>query len=156
MLEFQSTRPRGARPVAIFTLDQYVEFQSTRPRGARPPSNRVTWGVWRFNPRARVGRDATIGSLSTPFAIVSIHAPAWGATIADGQPGQILEVSIHAPAWGATRLASRPETRRDGFNPRARVGRDSSRRLESRPYASFNPRARVGRDLFGVARVAFR
>ena len=36
---------------------------------------------------------------------VSIHAPAWGATVSDGMrqyPAPI--VSIHAPAWGATPL----------------------------------------------------
>ncbi len=35
-------------------------------------------------------------------AAVSIHAPAWGATIADGTSYARLQVSIHAPAWGAT------------------------------------------------------
>jgi len=33
---FQSTRPRGARPVIIVVHVQVVWFQSTRPRGARP------------------------------------------------------------------------------------------------------------------------
>ena len=34
--------------------------------------------------------------------IVSIHAPAWGATFALGGVFLGLKVSIHAPAWGAT------------------------------------------------------
>ena len=34
--------------------------------------------------------------------MISIHAPAWGAT-AMPQPADIVrEISIHAPAWGAT------------------------------------------------------
>ena len=33
---------------------------------------------------------------------VSIHAPAWGATIPAHFLSRILAVSIHAPAWGAT------------------------------------------------------
>ena len=54
-----------------------------------------------FNPRARMGRDVAATD-SIRAAIVSIHAPAWGATqllldMEDMQP-----VSIHAPAWGAT------------------------------------------------------
>ena len=33
---------------------------------------------------------------------VSIHAPAWGATVIDAAGGIKGRVSIHAPAWGAT------------------------------------------------------
>ena len=33
---------------------------------------------------------------------VSIHAPAWGATILFISLSSLLNVSIHAPAWGAT------------------------------------------------------
>jgi len=35
-------------------------------------------------------------------SIVSIHAPAWGATKYFGILGDLGFVSIHAPAWGAT------------------------------------------------------
>src|SRR5690606_40895656 len=53
---------------------------STRPRGARPDQ------------RPHCGQEV----------IVSIHAPAWGAT-ADRCSGSLSRyVSIHAPAWGAT------------------------------------------------------
>ena len=100
---FQSTRPRGARhcpymgqyylrsrfkpraPVgraflSKMSVELSLSFQSTRPRGARPKME--------------------INSILTD--IVSIHAPAWGAT-AKVQPRYIEQlVSIHAPAWGAT------------------------------------------------------
>ncbi len=33
---------------------------------------------------------------------VSIHAPAWGATLSSPFLWRIVDVSIHAPAWGAT------------------------------------------------------
>jgi len=33
-------------------------------------------------------------------------------------------VSIHAPAWGATKILEGTLRRCSGFNPRARVGRD--------------------------------
>jgi hypothetical protein len=55
--EFQSTRPRGARPEADVRAVFTELFQSTRPCGARrprPPRSRSTTS---FNPRARVGRD---------------------------------------------------------------------------------------------------
>ena len=56
-------------------------------------------------------------------------------------------VSIHAPAWGATLTVSRQKPERTGFNPRARVGRDLLALVaHCTACGSFNPRARVGRD----------
>ena len=75
-----------------------------------------------FNPRARMGRDVGL-LVNSKLGIVSIHAPAWGATLVRFPLAQTCLVSIHAPAWGATyhyllRLTA------NGFNPRARMGRD--------------------------------
>src|ERR1700677_1818108 len=77
-----------------------------------------------FDPRSRMGSDflealrpfveqrfrSTLphgerrGRQSPPAAgvLVSIHAPAWGATVLVQQVGHVADVSIHAPAWGAT------------------------------------------------------
>ena len=77
-------------------------------------------------------------------------------------------VSIHAPAWGATCGGGLHLSPTASFNPRARVGRDKfllynsvtyPRFQSTRPrgarlefgeivdkYYCFNPRARVGRD----------
>ena len=78
---------------------------------------------------------------------VSIHAPAWGATdlgeldkfiggkFQSTRPrgarltkstisGLGSIVSIHAPAWGATNALAKIRAAKEGFNPRARVGRD--------------------------------
>ncbi len=120
-------------------------FQFTRPRGARHddidpyPDN----------------------------SLVSIHAPARGATVGLGRAAIILPVSIHAPARGATApvlalsqlnrfqstrpRGARPSRRRyvpghPGFNPRAREGRDPIPGKLNRPGSGFNPRAREGRD----------
>ncbi|SLM19118.1 conserved hypothetical protein [uncultured spirochete] len=54
-------------------------------------------------------------------------------------------VSIHAPAWGATSLYRDFCDFIKGFNPRARVGRDSIKRSCNKQFFRFNPRARVGR-----------
>ncbi len=54
-----------------------------------------------FNPRARRGRDGGYMQGSVVI-IVSIHAPAGGATAATGTGQHPGEVSIHAPAGGAT------------------------------------------------------
>ena len=142
---FQSTRPHGARHKAMNKKTQSVKFQSTRPHGARPPKRpkvysppcfnpRARMGrdptAFRqiaskpcFNPRARMGRDLTRHNKSTAI-LVSIHAPAWGATVSliditsptwfqstrphGARPvlwtnvSTRIWVSIHAPAWGAT------------------------------------------------------
>ena len=100
---FQSTRPRGARRVtAPPRLPASAKFQSTRPRGARPGQ------------RQDLVREV----------VVSIHAPAGGATCDCGQLCAIRRVSIHAPAGGATRRSRRARLRSSCFNPRARGGRD--------------------------------
>ena len=55
-------------------------------------------------------------------------------------------VSIHAPAWGAT-VGIRPSfSVVSGFNPRTRVGCDENLRIKSEDGESFNPRTRVGCD----------
>ena len=183
---------RDAHGIDVGALS--MEFQSTRPRGARPSNGEHHAQPDRsFNPRARVGRDEThrdvavaaavsihapawgatprVGSLSR-HAKVSIHAPAWGATTVeevndshgtgfnprarvgrdrghDRLPSHCQPVSIHAPAWGATACAPSRINTRHRFNPRARVGRDVPRALTVDGVARFNPRARVGRDAIG-------
>ena len=100
--------------------------------------------------------------------LVSIHAPAWGATAAQACGCKEVRVSIHAPAWGATTSkryglgipvefqSTRPRGARLTFNnwvsqvimfqsTRPRGARRCSG-LPLRPPESFNPRARVGRD----------
>jgi len=59
---FQSTRPRGARPIGGLYDMVTGQFQSTRPRGARLNSKAYEHKQWQcFNPRARVGRDQSTG-----------------------------------------------------------------------------------------------
>ena len=164
-------RARVGRDIAKFTAREYMkEFQSTRPRGARPsPINISTGAASCFNPRARVGRDRMkilrkavhglfqstrprgarplLGSALVNLRVVSIHAPAWGATsYIVPFCKKNVPVSIHAPAWGATRMLRTSARGLPSFNPRARVGRDSRSWLARRRMRCFNPRARVGRD----------
>jgi len=86
----------------------------------------VSWfpqPIKRFNPRARMGRDFEMRG-TTARHLVSIHAPAWGATIKLQNLFLLLLVSIHAPAWGATYSNCKSVVVSDRFNPRARMGRD--------------------------------
>jgi len=49
-----------------------------------------------------MGCDANYLAHKPGNCMVSIHAPAWGATSDIDLIEQLLDVSIHAPAWGAT------------------------------------------------------
>jgi len=95
-----------------------------------------------FNPRARVGRDQPAG-VCVAQGVVSIHAPAWGATkISEFLHGPWC-VSIHAPAWGATARVYPAICRYASFNPRARVGRDDTCTVAALPgilFQSTRPR----------------
>ena len=105
-LPFQSTHPRGVRPVAALYRVVCVGVSIHAP----------AWGATRFVPCSGRG------------SIVSIHAPAWSATLPLAQiVTQPLNVSIHAPAWGATPTRAPMCVTATGFNPRTRVGCDRRR-----------------------------
>ena len=55
-------------------------FQSTPPRGGRPGLMSEAGCFSCFNPRPRVGGDAQARGDHPSGLVVSIHAPAWGAT----------------------------------------------------------------------------
>ena len=93
-----------------------------------------------------MGRDIVIASPACSSSLVSIHAPAWGATLNFDGEAVTCEVSIHAPAWGATELEEVCVETGASFNPRARVGRDRLKGVVNGELVCFNPRARVGRD----------
>jgi len=69
-----------------------------------------------------------------------------GRDIARCRPRALRIVSIHAPAWGATWEHVSAVCLDVGFNPRARVGRDIRATAQAIQCRCFNPRARVGRD----------
>ena len=76
---------------------------------------------------------------------VSIHAPAWGATLSKQKIGGIMEFQSTRPR-GARPSTCSSRSARASFNPRARVGRDYCPAVSVGIIYSFNPRARVGRD----------
>ena len=115
------------RPIINPWFSQKYLYQFTRPRGARRPARAgLPDPSRRFNSRARVGRDRciiTINLHTSTFQftrprgarllttgcgriknVVSIHAPARGATMVISDQYNKLDVSIHAPARGATTL----------------------------------------------------
>jgi len=140
-------------------------FQSTPPRGGRRVGAGVGPQAGGFNPRPRVGGDRRPGIASRSL-VVSIHAPAWGATPRSQHPPTRPSfnprprvggdypftdpednepVSIHAPAWGATSRAC-VIAWADSFQSTPPRGGRLGARSGADPGASFNPRPRVGGD----------
>ena len=78
-LLFQSTHPRGVRREAAHLPLAVLQFQSTHPRGVRPPAGNSAPSLSDFNPRTHVGCDL-FHYLLLCLALISIHAPTWGAT----------------------------------------------------------------------------
>ena len=57
-----------------------MKFQSTHPHGVRLSSETRQLRSYSFNPRTRMGCDFTYHTTVCRHDLVSIHAPAWGAT----------------------------------------------------------------------------
>ena len=113
---FQSTRPRGARREFGRQGDFHLPFQSTRPRGARPDLV-----------------DARKNSIR-----VSIHAPAWGATLDDVQILAAVSEFQSTRPRGARRRQTRPHAARTMFQ-------------STRPRGARRIDARLRRALSGVS-----
>ena len=163
---FQFTLPHGERPKPWTAPAPSTAFQFTLPHGERPGVAKRSDRRPRFNSRSRMGSDirANVYALDQD---VSIHAPAWGATVAPDVTGVLAKVSIHAPAWGATwhprPVATGPSfqftlphgERHDAgvcpaslcsFNSRSRMGSDAIPAECAALRSSFNSRSRMGSD----------
>ena len=114
--------PAWGATLIVGKPNDHEMFQSTPPHGGRLSAKRRASVISCFNPRPRMGGDAGMADREC-CDIVSIHAPAWGATGETLYDDKIIEVSIHAPAWGATGLYVEEEDG-TGFNPRPRMGGD--------------------------------
>ena len=123
-MTFQSTHPRGVRPCLRKRSSLQASFQSTHPRGVRL----ATVAGFRFS------------------GIISIHAPAWGATQAAYKTsGKFCHFNPRTRV-GCDQARSKFNIRRKYFNPRTRVGCDYIRPSYDLLGRNFNPRTRVGCD----------
>jgi len=144
---FQSTRPRGARPVTPGITPPKSMFQSTRPRGARHYGRAYRTYARMFQSTRPRGARPLHPLRPTRTGLVSIHAPARGATIADSTCVAASRVSIHAPARGATGYQLRAVSRHPVSIHAPARGATFPRWKKFQNGKSFNPRARAGRDL---------
>ena len=79
-----------------------IEFQSTRPCGARLTGFRCRGGVFAVSIHAPVRGATEVGQKIRRSFAVSIHAPVRGATTEAHAGALLMHVSIHAPVRGAT------------------------------------------------------
>ena len=86
---------------------------------------------------------------------ISIHAPARGATGADGDFGPATKISIHAPARGATSFGSCYFKQYLDFNPRSREGSDSGIAMEMSYSTTFQSTLPRGERLYTIIAVSY-
>ena len=135
---------------------EMLRFQSTHPRGVRQDTSASENHLGRVSIHAPAWGATLLAQVAhCQGERVSIHAPAWGATPMDTVSIGYPFVSIHAPAWGATRRPKDRSFRGSCFNPRTRVGCDGNRCAVARPSRCFNPRTRVGCDTCAAVSVGW-
>ena len=99
---FQSTLPHGERLFPFLIASNASPFQSTLPHGERPFPALHRRFKCQFQSTLPHGERRIAAVLSSPPLIISIHAPARGATLHFGRCPSVHTISIHAPARGAT------------------------------------------------------
>ena len=78
-----------------------------------------------------------------------------GGDATQGIFAPVLIVSIHAPAWGATPDNNGRLSPPGRFNPRPRMGGDITRHTEPCEGRCFNPRPRMGGDAINFSSLSF-
>ena len=118
--------PAWGATTKLSRFKQRVKFQSTHPRGVRPGRRRLSFysGIFQSTHPRGVRRVHAI--FNQVHVLISIHAPAWGATI------QCRCSKVYTCY----------------FNPRTRVGCDFNVQLFQGGDFYFNPRTRVGCDRY--------
>ncbi len=91
-----------------------------------------------FNSRTRMGCDVTRDDVATFADVFQFTHPHGVRRMCEQVADSQLVVSIHAPAWGATWCYQRGPGRRRCFNSRTRMGYDRGPRPPSRPGYRFN------------------
>ena len=166
---FQSTHPRRVRQYYQRLGNTTWKFQSTHPRRVRHSSSRPPReGGRSFNPRTREGCDICVTFKRKAFLVVSIHAPAKGATPLSNccrycqtcfNPRTREGCDMHIISYNCMDLvfqSTHPRRvrlvivvtnlSRLSFNPRTREGCDHLQLLYQQRTLSFNPRTREGCD----------
>ena len=169
-LPFQSTHPHGVRPYGLSGSATGAIFQSTHPHGVRQrgESDMITgWGT--FQSTHPHGVRPGLGGPRDTVGVISIHAPARGATRIGGARakcgrfqsthphgvrrghltafGGLSLISIHAPARSAT-VCEIPVHRLWPISIHAPArSATTPAPVAPVPFGNFNPRTRTECDL---------
>ena len=115
-------------------------FQFALPRGERRHRAPRQWQPASFNSRSRVGSDRRrprcrrcMGSFNSRSRVGSDYLAACAA--------DLMLVSIRAPAWGATSLFAAQTRLSHRFNSRSRVGSDATTHYDDARYIRVSIRA---------------
>ncbi len=111
-------------------------FNPRSREGSDMGSQQTYETVLYFNPRSREGSDTVVGHM-VDGGVISIHAPARGATNTLTQHVFVRIISIHAPARGATYMVSLDLLHLADFNPRSREGSDMPTQPPFSAHGSF-------------------
>ena len=153
---FRSTPPRGGRLTTGDKAGEPWPVSIHAPAWGATPSWAAPRPIGRsFDPRPRVGGDIARRQLRFAFVLFRSTPPRGGRHGACDALGCQGGVSIHAPAWGATLLSWSSGAPCSSFDPRPRVGGDCSVPAPTRAARTcFDPRPRVGGDPQHPRRVA--
>ena len=138
---------RGATAGLTATQNLSQDFNPRSREGSDTVCSPFVISSQYFNPRSREGSDLPSWCIWSMASIISIHAPARGATKVTVHFNQNhSNISIHAPARGATGDAKDIWLAVRNFNPRSREGSDHKFISSASKMRYFNPRSREGSD----------
>ena len=100
-----------------------------------------------FNPRTRMGCDLRCEPRADRSARISIHAPAWGATMSARGVTRYLPLFQSTHPHGVRLAEIVKQYGLSDFNPRTRMGCDRKKFPRICTGVHFNPRTRMGCDL---------
>ena len=169
VLRFQSTHPSGVRRfIGCTTIMSRCNFNPRTPVGCDVSADTGTPVSMNFNPRTPVGCDI-VGDDVVPDALISIHAPQWGATCPSSSLLVLVIVFQSTHPSGVRRAPITKVRQARYFNPRTPVGCDRRPAIAGNPqrpisihapqwgatrtgttitngFTHFNPRTPVGCD----------
>ena len=140
-------RSREGSDVSVeYTPCSNRSFQSTLPRGERRRYALLERQSCHFNPRSREGSDSRCSAIFQVQAVISIHAPARGATRITVK--NRIEEQFQSTLPRGERRVKRTDIilRYGNFNPRSREGSDIRWIIRCIKCIHFNPRSREGSD----------
>ena len=126
-LVFQSAPPHGGRPRAGGVREGQQMFQSAPPHGGRRSPSSSSTGTKRFQSAPPHGGRPVQFRLVSPLEVVSIRAPARGATTRIGLAPVAMRFQSAPPHGGRPGSSSVDRSDAGGrFNPRPRTGGDDT------------------------------